>query len=710
MGASDLVLVSCVCYGGGVADSSWPLPTRDLFAHVCGEVAFAAILTGTLAAVPVALRVSGEGGSFLGAWIPLAGIAAAVGTALVFLLRAATIGIQKAIVDQGKRATGLVAASLWILLSSGALSGFGTVLSAVTHHRGLGGATFAMVGVGVVGICALIAWRLAHVMETLSRRPAVAWGTFVVACLVVGAMVFASVRRESVTDSAGPARAVADAALLAALAIGTSRIRLPSVYKRIWVPATVLVLLGLVGLGISMLNRLASASPEAREHARVVSPVLDLIAQPDARPKRRSPKRPAAVPAIASSSPAPIGSPEPAASAAPPEPASQPQRMKRPDIVLITLDTVRADHLGTYGYARKTSPNLDALASRSAVFERSYAAGPETRTAIAPLFTCKHLVESVRDARTWPTLLRANETVAERLRAGGYTTAAVSSFQWVSKARGFDQGFDVFDEQPFKRVHPEKDITGAHAVAQAMAAYDQLSKDDKPLFLWVHMFDAHQAYKRHESFDFGNSDKDRYDSEIAYMDAELSRLMDHVGKGSRGDKTVWIVHGSHGEAFGEHGFSGHPPKLYEEVVRVPLIVRLPWAKPQRVADAVVSVLDVPATILSLAVDDAHECSGTSLVALAEGTATQVSGRPMLLVAYDGLHGQAPAYGWLDDKVKYVLYAWREGEKTRLFDLRADPQESKDLQSERPDQAILLRKQLDTHVKDGLRRIEEAPEP
>jgi arylsulfatase A-like enzyme len=676
---------------------------------VCGEIAFAAILTGTLAAVPAALRVSSEGGSFLGAWIPLAGIAAAMATAVVFLLRAATIGIQKAIVDKSKRATALVAASLWILLSTLALSGFGTVLSAVTHHRGLGGATYAMVGVGIAAICALIAWRLAHLLGALARRPAVAWATFIAACLAIGAMLVVSVSRETATASAEPARAVADAALLAALAIGTSRIRLPNVHKRIWVPAAVLVLIGLVGLGISMLHRLASASPEAREHAQIVSPVLDLIAQPDARPKRRPPKRPASgTPAVAaaSSSPAPAVDPEPATSA--PQPNSP--RVQRPDIVVITLDTLRADHLGTYGYERKTSPNLDALASKSAVFERAYAAGPETRTAIAPLFTCKHLVESVRDARTWPTLLRANETVAERLRAGGYATAAVSSFQWISKARGFDQGFDVFDEQPFKRVHPEKDITGAHAVAQAMAAYDQLSKDDKPLFLWVHMFDAHEAYKRHESFDFGNADKDRYDSEIAYMDAELSRLMDHVGKGPRSDKTVWIVHGSHGEAFGEHGFRGHPPKLFEEVVRVPLIVSLPWAKPQRVTDAVVSVLDVPVTVLSLALGDTGECSGKSLVELTEGKATQVSGRPMLLIAYDGLHGQAPAYGWLDDKVKFVLYAWKEGERTRLFDLRADPKEDKDLQSERPDQAILLRKQLDTHLKDGLRRIEEAPEP
>ena len=138
-------------------------------------------------------------------------------------------------------------------------------------------------------------------------------------------------------------------------------------------------------------------------------------------------------------------------------------------------------------------------------------------------------------------------------------------------------------------------------------------------------------------------------------------------------------------------------------------MKLPWAKPRRVTDAVVSVLDVPATVLSLAIGDTGDCTGKSLAALAEGTANDVDGRPMLLVAYDGLHGQPPAYGWIDQHVKYVLYAWREGEKTRLFDLRADPGEKTDLQTERPGQAIKLRKQLDTHLQDQLHKVKESPE-
>lgn len=692
-----------------MADSNRPPSSRDLFARRCGEVAFASILTGLAAVVPASVRIAKHAeGSALGFWIPLAGITAAAAAASVFLIRAATGGVRKVWPDRGDRAAGLLALGLWLVASTVVLGAFGSVLSSVTHHRGLGGTTYAWLGLGVAAVLGLISWRLARLFGSLGRRPAVAWGTFIAAGLASGGMIFTAVGR--ITDgNPGPIQAVVDGFLFAGLCIATARIRLPNANKRIWVPADVLSLVLLIGVGVAMLNRVANAGPAARESVLIASPVLELIAKPDTQPKRRTPKKPPVPSAPASAQPEtpPVNEPAPTSEASAPVPAA-PRRIDNPDIVVVTLDTVRPDHLGVYGYERKTSPNLDGFAANATVFEHSYAAGPETRTAIAPLVTCKHLVESVRDDRGWPTILRANETVAEHLRAKGYATGAVSSFQWISKARGFDQGFDIFDEKTRKRVHPEKGITGAHAVAQAMLVYDELVKADKPVFLWVHLFDAHASYQSHREFDFGTRDVDKYDAEIAYVDRELARLMAHIGGGERGAKTVWIVLGTHGEAFGEHGFNGHPPKMFEEVVRVPLMVKLPWATPRRVTDAVVSVLDVPATVLSLALGDTADCTGKSLVGLAEGTATEVEGRPMLLVAYDGLHGQPPAYGWLDQRVKYVLYAWREGEKTRLFDLRADPGEKSELQSERPGQAIKLRKQLDARLQ-SLRKVKESPE-
>lgn len=660
--------------GGDVSQPNWPLFSRDRIGPVAGEAALGAVVAGSATGAFGLLQA--HGGTFKGA-VAVAGVAAAIAFISILLIRAATVGVRGLMPEQEKRSIALVAASLWMIASVIGLAVFGTVLSAVTHHRGLGGTTFAIVGLGFVMVAGLIAWRLAHLVRGVAKRPAVAWAVFAAAGLVVAGLVLTNA-------TIGPALRVTQGLVLAALVLGFSRVRLPDASWRIWVPGAFVLLAALIVTGLVM------REGEAREAPALPAEPVPTIES--AVPRDTSP-----APVVSS---APVVAP---AASAPGKPS-----IEKPDIILVTIDTVRPDHLGVYGYERKTSPNIDALASKAAVFERAYAAGPETRTALAPLATCKHLVESVRDDRGWPTLLRANEMVAERLRGSGYATGAVSSFQWISKARGLDQGFDVFDERPFKRVHPEKGVTGAHAVAQAMEAYAELVKADKPLFLWVHLFDAHKSYEKHEDFDFGNADVDRYDSEIAYLDRELSRLIERVEKGDRASKTVWIVHGSHGEAFGEHGFREHPPKLYEEVIRVPLLVRLPWAGATRVRDAVVSVLDVPSTVLMLATGDAGGCTGKSLVALAEGKESRVKDRPMLLIAYDGLHGQPPVYGWLDERVKYVLYAWREGEKARLFDLQADPGEKQDLQTERQGQAIKLRQQLDAHIANEVRRVEESP--
>src|SRR5262249_47875408 len=135
----------------------------------------------------------------------------------------------------------------------------------------------------------------------------------------------------------------------------------------------------------------------------------------------------------------------------------------KPDILLISLDSVRADHSSAYGYAQPTTPRLADLAQRGALFERAYAASSDTQRAYAPLVTGKRLARSARDKREWPTLLGDNDTLAERLHRAGYVTAAVTSFTWLSDERGFDQGFDHF-ETVYKDAHPEKGVTGPLAV------------------------------------------------------------------------------------------------------------------------------------------------------------------------------------------------------------------------------------------------------
>ena len=694
--------------GRVVAESNWPIPSRDSFARACGETAIGAIITGIVWAIPTGMRVAGVAeGSALSFIIPFAGIATVPALGGIAIARAATLAARKLVPDPRKRSLWLSVLSVWLMLSTGALYGFATVLTAVTHHRGLGGTTFAVVGIGISLVIALMVYRLAQWLESTVRRAIVAWGLFALTGGVVAYVLYLAVRGASAAGTAEPALAVVDTAVFTGLVVVGARIRLPASHMRVWIPASVFAVIGVVVLGVSTIHDVVSAGRTARAKVLVAAPALRLLARPDTKPKRR-PKARGGAPRASAPAPTSAAIALPEASASPSQPSPRAvTRVDKPDIIVVTLDTVRADHLGTYGYKRPTSTNLDALAKRSVVFDRAYAAGPETRTAIAPLVTGKYLFESVRDDRDWPTLLRANETVAEQLRGGGYATGAVTSFQWLSKARGFDQGFDLFDEGPFRRVHPEREVTGAHAVAQAMAAYDKLRASNKPVFLWVHLFDAHETYNKHEGPSFGAEYVDLYDGELAYIDRELQRLIEHVESGPRKDQTVWIVHGSHGEAFGEHGFTGHPPKMFDEVVRVPLIVRVPWAAPRRVALPAVSVIDVAPTILELAIGGGRDLSGVSLAGLVEGTQDRIASRKAVVVAYDGIHGQPPAYAWVDGRAKFVLYAWREGEKTRLFDLQADAAETIDLRPERPGQEIQMRKELEASLENERRRVEEA---
>ena len=267
-----------------MADSIWPLPTRDVFAQICGEIACASILTGAVVAVPMSLRVL-DHAALMSTLPSLAGVCAALATAVVFLIRTSSAGLHKVLPDRFKRSMLLFACSVWIVLSVVILAGLGSVLSAVTHHRGLGGTTFAFVGVGVVSICAVLAVRFAQLVRKVSQRITIARVAFGVAIAVVGCVLWTAVKKGSAVGAGEDVRAVGDAAFLALLCIGASIIRLPSSHKRIWVPGAALLLVGIVSYGVSTLDRLA-AVPEVRERVLLLSPVLDLIAKPDTQPKR----------------------------------------------------------------------------------------------------------------------------------------------------------------------------------------------------------------------------------------------------------------------------------------------------------------------------------------------------------------------------------------------------------------------------------------
>jgi choline-sulfatase len=348
----------------------------------------------------------------------------------------------------------------------------------------------------------------------------------------------------------------------------------------------------------------------------------------------------------------------------------------RPDMILVTLDTVRADHTSLYGYKKNTTPELSKLAARGLVFEYAYAPGSDTQRALIPLVSGAALSRTPRTKSRWPAILRETETVAERIKKRGYVTAAVSSFTWLRKDRGFSQGFDRFVESPFRDNHPERYSTGERAVKAAIKSYRWLKKKKKPLFLWVHFFDAHARYLQHPSFKFGGGPMARYDSEIAFVDHQLGRLVEAVEEDSKRSKqTLWIVHGSHGEAFGEHGQEGHGTQLYDEVLRVPMLLVPPGGTAKRYRQSAVSTFDIAPTLLDFAGATHGQAEGISLRPLALGRGLQ--------------RGPIVAHSWrrsavIDWPYKLLTYRRRNGRLRRLlFNLQVDSGETKDLSEKEP---------------------------
>lgn len=257
------------------------------------------------------------------------------------------------------------------------------------------------------------------------------------------------------------------------------------------------------------------------------------------------------------------------------------------DIVWISIDALRADHLGAYGYARKTTPFLDKLAREGVVFDAAYTPTPHTSYAVASLMTGKYMRPLLRQDVGSDSL-----TMADVLRRYDYRTAAFfpPAIFFVDRER-----FTAFDKRSLGFEYLKREFLPAMRRVKQVEDYLQKPSGSRRLFLWVHFFEPHEPYLRHPQFDYGPSSIDRYDSEVAAVDAALARLVTSLRK--QRPKSVVVVTADHGEEFGDHGGRYHGTTVYDEQVRVPLIVHAPGVlKPHRVA-APVSLVDLMPTFL-----------------------------------------------------------------------------------------------------------------
>jgi len=279
--------------------------------------------------------------------------------------------------------------------------------------------------------------------------------------------------------------------------------------------------------------------------------------------------------------------------------AELPQR----NILLITVDTLRADHLGAYGYSKPTSPSIDALFAESVVFDDAQSSSSWTLPSFASMFTSLH--SSAHGCFGYRDKLDGSfVTIAETLSSRGWRTAGIISHVFLRDKHGLPQGIDDFDQslvQTIKESHQA--ISSPHVSDRAIERLESFAAadDDGPWFLWLHYFDPHVSYRRHEgiSFRFGKTPIDRYDGEIAFTDGHIGRVLDRLAALGLADDTIVGFLSDHGEEFEEHGRKGHGKSLHEEVLRVPFALRVPGSPPRRV-ETTVHLVDLSPTLLELA--------------------------------------------------------------------------------------------------------------
>jgi arylsulfatase A-like enzyme/HEAT repeat protein len=364
-----------------------------------------------------------------------------------------------------------------------------------------------------------------------------------------------------------------------------------------------------------------------------------------------------------------------------------PDGPQRPDadVLLITIDALRADHLGAYGYPRNTTPHLDRLAAGGARFLHAYSQAPHTSFSVASMLTGKY----------FPTLARlapgeSHEPLAATLRTYGWRTAAFYPpavfYVDAAKMKTYQETHFSFEYVKFEYIDAQR------RVDQVLTYYDTVKP--KKSFVWIHFFEPHEPYETHEAFPFGPGDVDRYDSEIAYSDAAVGRLVAETRKRRPG--TVVIVAADHGEEFDEHGGRYHGSTLYEEQLRIPLIVSVPGVTP-RVVDGEVQLIDVAPTVLNLLdIPVPARMRGTDL-----GPWLATPPAPALRLP--------PAFAEVEDRRMVV---WRREKLLcdlhwgfcAYYDLAQDPGEKRNQAEEKPERAAAMRGLLDQWL-DGHVRLE-----
>ncbi len=371
-------------------------------------------------------------------------------------------------------------------------------------------------------------------------------------------------------------------------------------------------------------------------------------------------------------------------------------KVSRPNVVFITVDTLRADHLGCYGATQVKTPALDGLAADGVVFERAISQVPLTWPSHAAMLTGTYPFQNGVQDFTGHPLSPQFRSVAQAFKDAGYTTGAVVSSFVLDRSWGLARGFDYYDDAFSAEAFKTKDIglvdrKAGESLTHALAWLNRTPK--RPFFFWLHLYDPHSPYDPPEPYRTEYSSHP-YDGEIAYADHQLARLFAWLKTNRLYESTLIVFTSDHGESLGEHGEAEHGFFVYNSTVHVPLIVK-PAGKlgvrPKHVA-APVEIISIAPTLLALAgIKDniTQQFSAAELLGL--GGSGDDQRTP---AAYSETFYPFSSFGWSPlHGLETPRYHYIDAPQPELYDLTADPAEKNNLAAQQPATVSVLKQKV-----------------
>jgi arylsulfatase A-like enzyme/Flp pilus assembly protein TadD len=379
--------------------------------------------------------------------------------------------------------------------------------------------------------------------------------------------------------------------------------------------------------------------------------------------------------------------------------ATLPARKPAPNVILITIDTVRADHLGCYGAKNVQTPTLDALARDGIVFERAVSQVPLTWPSHTAILTGTYPFQNGVQDFTGPPLAPQFRSVAQAFRQHGYATGAVVSAFVLDRSFGLVRGFDAYDDAFSAETFQQKDLglVDRKAVDSVTHAIEWLKKTPRrPFFFWLHLYDPHSPYDPPEPYGTQYAGH-LYDGEIAYADHELGRLITWLKRNQLYDRSVIVFVSDHGESLGDHGEKEHGFFIYQSTVHVPLIVKPPAGsgfRPGRVSGPVETVAVAPTLVRLAGIKDVIEKQFQS-PGLLRGDAGKEEPAYSETFYPFSFFGWSPLHSLETSRYKYI-----DAPQPELYDLSTDPAEKNNLAAQQTAMIAVLKDKLQERLKNN----------